>query len=338
MSSTNRFFFFVVLCFVVSGCKTIKGEEHKNKPDHMLVRTIGPGSAAGITEEYKPVQLLRTQTVSSALKGVWQYGLLAEASYAEPGQQTAQLGSSCPYKSRYTERWRRLPEYSIEGFQWEKPSGKLTVPGYSYSVWVDQYANRPSKVAIVFRGTNFTEFGDWYSNLRWITKLNPVTLDQYDQTRNLVAELVPELVARFGSDLVVIAVGHSLGGGLAQHAGYSSEYVSTVYAFASSPVTGRFDFIQETDPRASENLEVFRLNESGEVMAGPRYLQRKLISPSSTKVVELLFSFKHAFYKRNGTDGPIGQHSMGALACSMICQIEHGLDDRVCSTTTSSDD
>jgi hypothetical protein len=303
----------------------------KNDPKQILVRPPD--------RNYHPIAVIENGSISPQLDGVWQYGLLAATAY-DAGTNHSTITGLCLYPSRYLPRWKRVAGYS-EGLVFPaKPSGRLTVPGLSYSVWEDTGSSGRARLALTFRGTDSGDWGDWYSNARWITRLNPATWDQYQQTHDLVTLVVPMLKKQFGPDVEIISVGHSLGGGLAQHAAYSSPDISTVFAFASSPVTG----YRSLDPNENRNnrngLQIFRINESGEVLANARWFRRKL-GPLSTKnptVYEIRFSFRQAFYKPGSRgDGLVSQHGIRQLSCDLICHVERGLPNETCLKTASVD-
>ena len=286
----------------------------KNSPDHFFERP---------KDRPYPLSSLQDGSVDEALNGVWQYGLLSTLAYDDAEGEAESADQICEYETQYASRWVRVPEFSIEGFGLGERINGIVVPGLVYSVWHDVGRNR---VTLVFRGTNFVELGDWYSNFRFGTRLNPLTADQYDQTNSLVEDLVPALKDRYGSNVEIIATGHSLGGGLAQRAGMSSPDISTVFAFASSPVTGEFGYNQPASETARKGLKIFRIHESGEIMAAGRWVHRSFypLPPENPKVTELLFSFGDAFYKPRGDQEPIGQHGIRKLTCNLICRVELG--------------
>ncbi len=305
----------------------------KNKSDFVLVRSADT-KREFLGGQYRPIEEVVNAKIHARLRGVWQYGLLSEASYDKKIDPSGRLTLKCDRSTRYLARWRHLPDYSTENYKVKRKSVRLSVPGLSYRVWRDTSAAGPNRVAIVFRGTELDDLGDWYSNFRWLTKFNPITTDQYHATTELVMQLVPSLLGDFGPDLEIVAVGHSLGGGLAQRAGYSSPHISTVYAFSTSPVIGNPSSDREVNQKNREGLVIFRVFESGEILAAGRWLHRKLIDLSSKnpKVIELVFSFRHGFFSRRSTgDGTISQHSIRKLTCDLICHVEHGIDNEVCT-------
>lgn len=91
--------------------------------------------------------------------------------------------------------------------------------------------------------------------------------DQYDLTRTIVPIIEAYAVRSFPNKTVrAIAAGHSLGGGLAQQAGYASSGIKLVYAFDSSSVTGFYDVDEAARDKAKVGMRVYRLGERGEVL------------------------------------------------------------------------
>jgi hypothetical protein len=277
----------------------------------------------------RPVPLTTIETVSlkPSLRGFWQYGLLSAAAY-EP--QREDLEGICPIRSKFVSRWVRNTNYSHSAF----PPPRIEdhgrrIGGLEYGVWEDKSSQTGKRVAIAFRGTDFKEYGDWYSNARWITRLNPLTWDQYQQTRDLVAVLVPKLQAEYGAGVEIMAVGHSLGGGLAQHAAYSSSDINTVYAFASSPVTGS----SSLDRRVSKKgVMTFRVYESGEILSALRWVSRRFV-PLRTKdpdVKEARFNFRRSLKREYRGNNPISQHSITQFTCDLICRVEKDSSSNEC--------
>lgn len=116
------------------------------------------------------------------------------------------------------------------------------------------------------------------------------------------------LNAKFGNGLKIFAAGHSLGGGLAQHAGYSAYGISDVYAFNPSPVTGFYSIEAHVREKIVKNLRVLRMYEHGEVLAYCRLVLRPFypLSYRDPSIVEIRFNF--------GTGDAVSEHSMTMFA------------------------
>lgn len=168
---------------------------------------------------------------------------------------------------------------------------------------------------IIFRGTDFEQRQDWASNLRWFNRFSSKQLDQYDEVRILTPILIDEIEKRVGAVEEFIAVGHSLGGGLAHMAGYSSYKIRNVVAFDSSPVTGFYDLEGGLRRFNSHKLKVYRIYEHGEVLAYIRLAMKGLypISHKNPKIVQIRFDLI-------ADKNPVGQHSIRELTCSLYKQ------------------
>jgi hypothetical protein len=107
---------------------------------------------------------------------------------------------------------------------------------YETYVYMRKEDGKPEQAAITFRGTendNGQFFEDWGANL---SSFFGFESKQYKIARTTLPKVVRELVHE-NSEIEIYAVGHSLGGGLAQQMGYQFQEVSAVYTFNTSPVT-----------------------------------------------------------------------------------------------------
>jgi len=201
--------------------------------------------------------------------------------------------------------------------------------GLFVEVWEKQ--SSPAMIAVVFRGTEFTSWKDWVSNLRWFLRFVPFHEDQYTVVSKRVGqEFVDRLVQRRpdlrgdGTKTVrIVAAGHSLGGGLAQHLSYSmpltssdgtpAPRVSNVYAFDPSPVTGWFSVASELRTTNAARLWIDRVFEHGEILAYIRLLLSYANPPSAAhpSVQEIRYNFVQSA-------NPFSSHSMRLLACALI--------------------
>ncbi len=172
--------------------------------------------------------------------------------------------------------------------------------------------SQSNNFVIVFRGTDFDQRADWASNFRWFGRIFSTKLDQYDEVRILVPKIIQEIETTYGSIDSVIAAGHSLGGGLAQLAGYSSHKINFVVAFDSSPVTGFYDIDGGLRRFNAKNLKIYRAYEHGEVLAYIRLGMKGLypISKNDPDIVQVRFNL---IEKGN----VISQHDMKELACRL---------------------
>ncbi len=207
------------------------------------------------------------------------------------------------------------------------PSPELIKLARKEGLYIEVWENNtdPKIISVVFRGTEFKSLRDWMTNLRWFLFFVPWLKDQYTLVAQEVGEeLAKALVKRQLDDkrIQLVATGHSLGGGLAQHLAYSLPAndkqgnviprVSHVYAFNPSPVTG-WTSVKDTGQRDLnvEDLTIERIFEHGEVLAYARLGMSYLNPPSVTKpaIRELRFNFLKS--------GPITSHGMRGIACML---------------------
>lgn len=189
----------------------------------------------------------------------------------------------------------------------------IPIGGLEYQVWARKGAVC-SEVVIAFRGTDFYDFDDWLSNLRWFTFLLPIA-DQYTQVRARIGEIVAR-IERYpcfrANRTVVAAIGHSLGGGLAQQAAYETEKIRYVYAFDPSPVTGFFNVNQALRDQNVQGLPIDQVYELGEILSYIRYMFKGIFPPRpcDPQVREVRFN---AF-----RGSPIAEHKMVSLTKRLL--------------------
>lgn len=182
-----------------------------------------------------------------------------------------------------------------------------------------------TEVAIVFRGTEADQKQDWFSNLRWFIPTWLRGEDQYDITRDLVSRIfeteLQERIrqGRLPAQVKILAIGHSLGGGLAQQLAYAMPLtpshplrISTVIAFNSSPVTG---WLSTANPPRDENtrgLEIDRIFEHGEALAYIRLPINLIVPPHKREsaVRDIRFNLEV-------TPGGIKNHGSQLFACRL---------------------
>ncbi len=149
------------------------------------------------------------------------------------------------------------PALEISGLEtaWQKRDSYSTIGGLRLDVYMLEVSSARFKHAFVFRGTDGADdIPDMISNLSWFTQLfNP--WDQYRSARNYVNEYISALPKSAKHSFV--AVGHSLGGGIARHVATAFPCTNSV-AFNASFVTNEFIL-----RRVFRNSEM-RLFEEGE--------------------------------------------------------------------------
>lgn len=279
-----------VLLLCLAGCADVALTQ---KPNEMLVRL-------GQREELSPA----AQHADLFLD----YALLADQTYADGlyrkdrgkpydiGDGTYCLvavgaGAPCPdgrhlteYARRRLDRWRRIEaddDFTRFPCPHERPICTQPLGGLGVQVWVRR-GRVCSEAVVAFRGTEGGSADDWLSNLRWLLRLVPL-YDQYaqvqDQAPGLIDLVKHDPCFRPGHTRIV-AVGHSLGGGLAQQAAYRDGGIVHVYAFDPSFVTGYYDLPVAEREANRGGLSMERVFERGEVLSYPRSLLGELYGVS----------------------------------------------------------
>ena len=213
--------------------------------------------------------------------------------------------------------WRMWDNFPSPGL-----IGEALRVGLYVEVW-EKVGATPPVIAVVFRGTEFTSLKDWISNLRWFLRFVPWYEDQYSVvSRRVGKEVVNRLASGNTDPFQLVAVGHSLGGGLAQHLAYSLPpgpedrrvpRVSSVYAFDPSPVTGWFSVERALRETNAAELRIDRVFEHGEILAYARLLLSYVNPPSAAhpSVREIRYNFVQSL-------NPFSSHSMRLLACALV--------------------
>jgi len=187
--------------------------------------------------------------------------------------------------------------------------------GLFYRVWY-KTTDSGTDVVFAYRGTEFGTFTDWFQgNFRWFMRFTSAE-SQYVQSRMEAKDLVERLEAQFSESGPVrfYTTGHSLGGGLAQNVYYSMpDKILQSYAFASSPVTMWSDNDKKTkikgcecDDSLNSETRIYRIYESGEILAYLRY-PSKLFKSLTRQISEVRFAFKKS-------PNALALHSMENLA------------------------
>jgi hypothetical protein len=124
------------------------------------------------------------------------------------------------------------------------------------------------EIVLAFPGMDMRKWADWWAALRWVTRHVPALDDKFRQVRANTRGLIDWLRLRHGANFRLIAVGHSLGGGLAQQAAYATGGFDEVLAFNPTFVTGWYETATEAERRANaQGLHIFRIYEDGEIFA-----------------------------------------------------------------------
>ena len=173
---------------------------------------------------------------------------------------------------------------------WEETSSVQWVPpceddvGLFIRVWKRDSDTR--EVVIAFRGT--WGYKDWvYGNSHWLTRFLPME-DQYSRARAAVERVFDRFSQDTPSATRFVATGHSLGGGLAQHALYSYPgKIAQAIAFDPSSATGFAEQSIENQIAACEcnNSElkneprIFRVYDAYEILSNLRIFHKIFLPP-----------------------------------------------------------
>lgn len=168
-------------------------------------------------DEYVEVKKILNGEHDTALRFTSQYAALSATVYEDDTDGLKEMISD----------WKKI---NIKFEEYRPPRKGKWLEGLK----VDSYYKKEDGVVyvgIVFRGTRFTKWKDWYSNANWITRFVPFVHNAYKQTLlqvNPYVEAIEEYLKKIAmeeGEVKFTATGHSLGGGLAQQAAYASEKI-----------------------------------------------------------------------------------------------------------------
>ena len=280
-------------------------------PDQVVQQTEGQDNysqkqkAGPTAARVLPYALLAEQSYDPGVYTMHRMAPRAAGCISDDAQQCDALGNS-RRAAAWLKQWRYI--WSCDGPEDCKvrtPGRSEPVGGLGVQVWARKGA-QCAEAVVAFRGTVGGNKGDWESNFHWILRAFPV-YDQYDQVRDHVGDFIGHIERdrcyRAGPTQIT-AVGHSLGGGLAQLAAYSDRRIRRVYAFDPSMVTGYYSVDPLHRDENVKGLHMERVYEHGEILAFGRYLMLQFIplSPCNPRVVSVQFNVIHG--------SPIAQHSL----------------------------
>jgi hypothetical protein len=285
------------------------------------------------------------EPVAVSAKTLWEYAVLSENVYIDHLQNTSstaprQKAARPALPEPTLEAYRRVcttdteAPIPLEGWsQWKKvPSAGLKEEAEGVGLFVEVWEKdvTPPEIVVAFRGTEFS-LKDWITNLRWFLRFIPLYSDQYTVVgKNLGKEILDELKHKIAAtadkykSAKLVATGHSLGGGLAQHLAYSLPLdkmpdgslmprVSRVYAFDPSPVTGWSSVTRKVRASNVKGLHIDRIFEHGEILAYIRLIMRYINPPTKNdpSIREIRYNFVDSI-------NPFSSHSMRLIACALI--------------------
>jgi hypothetical protein len=159
-------------------------------------------------------------------------------------------GSDCGYlQGEAKGLWHGMPRQADGKAGWKRwipdppLKDKNTFPcfdesGLYYETYIfEESGGKVTEAVIAFRGTENRKgqyVYDWGTNLAAAFGFEP---KQYALASQHIPRVIKALRGRFGKEPRIFATGHSLGGGLAQQAGYLSREIEEVFTFNTTPVT-----------------------------------------------------------------------------------------------------
>lgn len=236
-----------------------------------------------------------------------------------PEDETCDYLSPGTPNSTYGMPYMRSTDLSIPTGRWSRWRGSIKAKsepcynkqGLFYETYVYEHDNVIQEAVIAFRGTenNGSQFWhDWRTNLASTFGFEP-------QQYKIASENIPKVIIALKSEnpsVQIYATGHSLGGGLAQQAGYLSKDIKEVFTFNTSPVT---NWTSLTLRGAVDNSYpiIHRVYNGGEVLGGIR---------SITTLFTKARYGRHDIGIQVKPKQLIAGHSMTLLSCHLSCLIE----------------
>lgn len=212
--------------------------------------------------------------------------------------------------------------------RWKGPNGEGCVfdGGLALEIYVHQGPHGLlDKAVIAYRGTENFNLGaalaDWKANLSAPLGIEPA---QYVRAQKHLDRAIPALLKE-NRDIEIYATGHSLGGGLAQQAGYYAKAVKEVFAFDPSPVTNWMQ-LKNATKIANPDPTIYRVYHWNEALAHVRNVTTRFNGRRFGR-------HDYEFYFQDvpkDVGGAVDAHEMGILACHLAANIpgdtaDHGL-------------
>ncbi len=227
---------------------------------------------------------------------------------------------ACDYLKSATDHNTYGMPYSETG-RWSRWKGNpkhASVPCYNqHGLFYETYVYTTNdgvlqEAVIAFRGTENTGseiWYDWSTNLAATFGFEP---DQYEIAKNNLPDMITALKHQ-SPNIKIYATGHSLGGGLAQQAGYLSRDVLEVFTFNTTPITN-WSSLALDGKVANKYPVIHRLYNGGEALGGIR---------SITTLFTSARYHRHDIGIQVKSKELIAGHSMTLLSCHLACLISN---------------
>ncbi|MBN8442162.1 MAG: hypothetical protein J0M28_10760 [Thauera sp.] len=301
-SWTRALLAFVVVC-MMSGCG-------------LVLTPIATLSAYGDAVKDDP-QAFDDAFVQAIAEDFGLMALFAQVVYREDRK----IGRGCGYLETGFDDTYGMPKSSDGTGRWMRWRGSnacVDDPGRGlfYETYVFRQGDAPpSEAVIAFRGTENTKdqfISDWTTNLSALFGFEPA---QYALARSMMPDLIKGL-RHANPEIVIHAVGHSLGGGLAQQAGYQFAEVTRVVTFNTSPVTNWTRLKFDGAVRNRYPL-IYRIYHGGEILEKVRFITTSFTSTRYNRYdLGLQFDRKAL----------VAGHSMRIVACMLARILDEGSD------------
>ena len=183
--------------------------------------------------------------------------------------------------------------------------------GLYYETYVlENSQGKPLEAVIAYRGTDGLK-NDMRTNFSAAIGIEP---PQYATAKKKLIPLLNYLKS-ISSEIKIYATGHSLGGGLAQQAGYLSNDIVEVFAFNSTPITNWSSLALAKDGEIGiENHYpvIYRVNHGGEALGPVRFISTNLTSARYNR-----YDIDVQITKRKLASG----HGIRLIACALANEI-----------------
>lgn len=240
--------------------------------------------------------------------------LFAHVSYRQDLKSKQERNSACKSTQHPENDDYGMPKSNETDGKWMRsylPNACINESGLFYETYIYKNGTSPIEEAVIsFRGTENTVgqlLKDWTTNASAAFGIQP---KQYELASNYLPDLIIALKSQ-NPDIKIYAVGHSLGGGLAQQAGYQFRDIRKVFTFNTSPVTN-WTYLRFRGKVENEYPTIYRIYHGGEFLEKLRFFTTSFTSTSFRR-----YDLGIQFQPRSN----IGGHSMEILACGFAALI-----------------